>query len=110
MASILASNESLIKGQDPSPANAQFNSKDLSPQTGQQRRNSASQIRVQAALNEKNFGVLAHPTNGDEELYPNRIGNFTKTMRHDAVGEVNPADYNLLLHALRTGNFHDFEA
>jgi hypothetical protein len=109
MASILASNESL-KGQDPSPANAQFNSKDLSPQTSQQRRNSASQIRVQAALNEKNFGVFAHPTNGDEELYPNRIGNFTKTMRHDAIGEVNPADYSLLLNALRTGNFHDFEA
>jgi len=29
-----------------------------------------------------------HPTNGDEELYPNRIGNFHKTLPHNSIGEV----------------------
>lgn len=83
---------------------------EIMPQSNGQRRNMAAQIRRQAALAEKNLGDFASPTNGDEELYANRIGNFTKTMRHDAIGEVTPADYHLLLQALKSGNFHDWEA
>ena len=83
---------------------------EIMPQSNGQRRNMAAQIRRQAALAEKNLGDFPSPTNGDEELYANRIGNFTKTMRHDAIGEVNPADYHLVLQALKSGNFHDWEA
>ncbi len=83
---------------------------EIMPQSNGQQRNMAAQIRRQAALAEKNLGDFASPPNGDEELYANRIGNFTKTMRHDTIGEVNPADYHLLLQALKSGNFHDWEA
>ena len=50
-------------------------------------------------------------TNGDEYLYPSRIGNFSKTLPHDAItGEVDPAAYNALLAALDSQDFDDFEA
>src|SRR5918996_5690655 len=88
----------------------QLTSTETSPQSELQRRNSAYQIRRQAALAEHNLGPFHHLSNGDEERYANRIGNFSKTMRHNAIGEVEPADYARLLQALRSGNFHDFEA
>jgi hypothetical protein len=71
----------------------------------------ADSIRKTASNNEKALGLFPHPTNGDEELYPNRIGNFHKTLPHDATtGEVDQAAYNQLLAALASGNFADFEA
>jgi hypothetical protein len=70
----------------------------------------AERIREDAARAEKALGQPLHATNGDEELYPNRIGNFHKTLPHNSIGEVDPAAYNALLHALDTGNFNDFEA
>ena len=69
-----------------------------------ERAGDAEQIRQVAAANEKNnFGQPVHPTNGDEELYPNRIGNFHKTLPHNAIGEVDQAAYNQFLAALATG-------
>ncbi len=53
---------------------------------------------------------IRHPSNDDEILYPNRIGNFTKGMPHDANGEVIPAAYNQLLTAANSGSPADFEA
>jgi len=70
----------------------------------------AERVREDAARAEKALGQPAHPTNGDEELYPNRIGNFHKTLPHNSIGEVDQAAYNQFLAALATGNFNDFEA
>jgi hypothetical protein len=70
----------------------------------------AEQIRRRAAKDERNLGVFPHPTNGDEELYPDRIGNFSKGLRHNDLGEVEPTQYDALLDALRSGDFNDFEA
>src|SRR2546428_441616 len=47
-------------------------------------------------------------TNGDEVLYPNRIGNFSKALPHNDIGEVDPAAYDSLLTALTTGDPSDF--
>jgi membrane-associated phospholipid phosphatase len=47
--------------------------------------------------------------NGDETLYPNRIGNFSKGLPHQSNGEVVPSAYNVMLDALRTGNPATFE-
>ena len=74
------------------------------------RRLQAYRIRQQAALFEFNQPVPAHPNNGDEALYPNKIGNFTKGLPHDALGEVDLNAYNALLTALSTGRQEDFEA
>lgn len=47
---------------------------------------------------------FTRPNNGDEALYPNRIGNYSKGLPHQSNGEVVPAAYDALLAALRTGN------
>ncbi|MEA2564047.1 MAG: hypothetical protein QOH06_5551 [Acidobacteriota bacterium] len=77
-----------------------------SPQGDVQRRNSAYQIRHQAAVTEKNEPLPAHVGNGDDELYANRLGSFSKTFPHDSVtAEVDPAAYNTYLSVLASGNW-----
>jgi membrane-associated phospholipid phosphatase len=49
------------------------------------------------------------PLNGDETLYPNRIGNYSKGLPHLSNGEVVPQAYDALLAALRTGSPARFE-
>src|SRR5215475_1250061 len=44
----------------------------------ERRRRAAYQLRIRAAKSERNVGVPPHPTNGDEELYSNFIGNYSK--------------------------------
>lgn len=76
----------------------------------QARRTRAYQLRQQAALNEFKKGVFPKRTNKDEERYPNRIGNYSKGLPHNELGEVDPAAYDAMLRALSTGRFEDFEA
>ncbi len=83
---------------------------EIAPATGVQRRNRAFQIRHQAALDQKALGVPNHLTNGDEERYPTRIGNFHKTLPHNSFGEVDPAAYNAMLAGLASGSFAALEA
>ncbi len=75
-----------------------------------ERRLQAYRIRQQAALFEFNQPVPVHPNNGDEALYPNRMGSYTKALPHDALGEVDLNAYSALLTALSTGLREDFEA
>ncbi|HSL85008.1 MAG TPA: hypothetical protein VLF66_19695, partial [Thermoanaerobaculia bacterium] len=95
-----------LSGVVASPAHAV----EIAPQSPQDRRNTAFQIKHDAAIDEKQLGWIDHPTNGDEELYSNRIGSFHKTLPHDANGEVDPAAYNALLAAAESGDFADWEA
>ncbi|HEX4802618.1 MAG TPA: vanadium-dependent haloperoxidase [Myxococcaceae bacterium] len=53
--------------------------------------------------------VPAHRNNGDEELYPNRIGNYSKGLPHNRFGEVDSHAYQSLIHALQTRDPGDFE-
>ncbi|BAY42582.1 twin-arginine translocation pathway signal [Scytonema sp. HK-05] len=69
----------------------------------------AYQVRVQAAKLEQDFGVPAHPTNGDEERYPNKIGSDSRGLPHDERGEVKLEAYNSLTKALTTQNPDDYE-
>ncbi len=77
----------------------------------QRRANSCFQYRMNAATanNPRVPPLFTRPTNGDEVLYSNRIGNFSKGLPHQSNGEVVPAAYNALLDALRTGNPAMFE-
>ena len=72
----------------------------------------AFNIRRDAALaNRQNTPYdLQHPTNPDDDLYPNKIGSYSKGLPHRANGEVNVNAYNALIHALTTGNPADFNA
>jgi hypothetical protein len=75
----------------------------------QQRQTRAWQIRTEAALVERNRPLLDHPTNGDEDRYPNKIANYTKGLPHNLLGEVDIAAWNSLVRALDTGEPADFE-
>jgi hypothetical protein len=54
--------------------------------------------------------VPAHPNNGDEAAYPNKIGNFSKGLPHNALGEVDLNAYQAFTRAVQSGNPADFEA
>jgi hypothetical protein len=69
--------------------------------------------RVTAAIFDRLMGVPPHPCNGDETLYSNQnfIGSFSKGLKKiNNFGEVDPAAYCALLHAVQTNNPADFEA
>jgi hypothetical protein len=76
----------------------------------QERKEQAFHIRVQAAVREKRISSYGHPTNGDEENYPNKIGNFSKELPHNDLGEVDRAAYEALRDALSSGRFADLES
>lgn len=53
--------------------------------------------------------LFTRPNNGDEALYPNFIGNYSKALPHQSNGEVQLNAYNALLDALRLGTPALFE-
>ncbi|MUG94256.1 twin-arginine translocation signal domain-containing protein [Scytonema sp. UIC 10036] len=69
----------------------------------------AYQVRVEAAKNLLETSVPPHPTNGDEERYPNKIATDTRGLPHDERGEVQIEAYNSFIKALTTQNPDDFE-
>src|ERR1043165_6812140 len=77
-----------------------------------QRANACAKLRRDAA----NEGLqatpqnLQHPDNDDEELYPNKIGNFSKGLPHNNDGTVVLSAYNALLTAINSGRPADFDA
>ncbi len=73
------------------------------------RRARAFRIRLRAAIAERNVLVPPQVDNGDESLYPNRIGNYSKGLPHNTIGEVDHDAYEDLLTAVRSGEPKDFE-
>ncbi len=80
------------------------------PSTPPSRSTLAYQMRVQAAQMEMSMGYPAATTNGDEARYPKRIGNYSKGLPHNALGEVDAAAYDKLVAAAKSGKPADFEA
>jgi hypothetical protein len=76
-----------------------------------QRAETCYQFRINCAKN--NFQpippLFTRAGNGDENLYPNKIGNYSKGLPHQSNGEVELSAYNALLSALNTGNRNEFE-
>lgn len=73
------------------------------------RENDSFQIRVRAASEEREVRVPSSPTNGDEERYSNFIGNFSKGLPHNSLGEVDPNAYDLYLDAVKKSSTAAFE-
>lgn len=65
--------------------------------------------RVSAAQAELNIRVPNEITNGDEQRFPNHIGNFSKGLVHNGLGEVDGASYASLLRAVNNGDSRLFE-
>jgi hypothetical protein len=53
---------------------------------------------------------LQHPNNQDENIYPNKIGNYSKGLPHNNDGTVVLSAYNALVNAINSGRPADFDA
>jgi membrane-associated phospholipid phosphatase len=67
------------------------------------------QVRVDAARAEAGVPVPKQITNGDEQNYPNFIGNFHKGLPHNDIGEVDRGAYRSLLDAVSRRTAAAFE-
>jgi hypothetical protein len=79
------------------------------PGEGVERVLDSYQNRVQAARAETNIPVPIQTTNGDEQRYPNFIGNYSKGLPHNSVGEVDAQAYGKFLDAVSDGTWQAFE-
>ncbi|MFN0088048.1 MAG: vanadium-dependent haloperoxidase [Blastocatellia bacterium] len=93
-------------GDGSAAAAEELNSGELS---GAARAEKAYQTRVQAALFQKIAPKADHRNNGDENLYPNRIANYSKGLPHNQLGEVDRTAYESLMQAVKSGNPDDFD-
>jgi hypothetical protein len=69
----------------------------------------AYKCRMTAAKMARDRPLVYHINNGDEDLYPNKIGSYSKGLPHNALGEVNLAAYATLVRAQQSQQFSDFE-
>ena len=53
---------------------------------------------------------LEHPSNQDEDLYPNKLGSYSKGLPHNNDGTVVASAYAALLQAVNSGRPADFDA
>jgi len=88
---------------------AMADAQEIGPENPAQRREDEWVRRNGDAVAEKLLPPK-HPTNGDEERYYNKIGNFSKGLPHDVLGEVELSAYTGLITALTSGLASDFEA
>ena len=82
----------------------------LGPLSPTNRREESFQRRVQAASAYRTAAIPLNANNGDENLYPTKIGNFTKGLPHNATGEVDLNAYQRLIDALSSGSPAAFNA
>ena len=77
----------------------------------EERRLSARDVRVEAAELAAGRRHDEHANNNDEVNYPTRpyAGNYSKSLKHDALGDPDPASYGSLLRALQSEDPRDFE-
>jgi len=67
-------------------------------------------LRFDAAKAERDAAAVTQVTNGDEARYPSRIGNFSKGLPHNSIGEVDRTAYQNLLDCLSHGDASGFDA
>ena len=70
----------------------------------------AHRIRLRAAGHYLDLGAAPQPDNGDEQRYPSLINTFSKTLRHNNLGEVNRESYESMIRAIQSGRKEDFDA
>jgi hypothetical protein len=76
---------------------------------GKDRSEESFKIREDCAAKERHAGAATQTPNGDEERYPNLIGNYSKGLPHNSIGEVEPNSYRIYLEALQKGTATAFE-
>jgi hypothetical protein len=76
---------------------------------GNERAADSFQVRLEAAQSEAAVPIPKQITNRDEQNYPNFIGNFSKGLPHNNIGEVDRSAYLSFLKAVRQGTAAAFE-
>ncbi|NNE67914.1 MAG: vanadium-dependent haloperoxidase [Pyrinomonadaceae bacterium] len=74
------------------------------------RADAARQVRVAAAQRQYDRPSVQHPVNGDESQYPQRLGNFSKALPHNNLGEVDLNAYDALLTAVGSEDPADYDS
>jgi hypothetical protein len=69
----------------------------------------ATDLRIDLAQRDARVPAAINVANGDEQLYPDKAGTYTKGLVHDAFGRVDPASFASFKKALNSGEFEDFE-
>jgi PAP2 superfamily len=82
----------------------------IGPLNTMERNEKAFQVRLKAAASQMKLPLTKHPCNGDEQLYPTKIGSFSKGLPHNSLGEVDLQAYNQFIKALKTGKKRHFES
>jgi len=96
----------LLKGQSSGTAEAG----EIGPLSPQKRRNRAFRIRQTTARFQRDLPLPDHASNGDEKLFANKIGSYSKALPHNDLGEVDLTAYDALIAALSSGDPAAFEA
>ena len=78
------------------------------PYSSEGREDKCFNYRVRTAHAEK-IDVGQQPDNGDATRFTDFSGSYSKASLHDALGVPNAASWLSLKHALKTGEFEDFE-
>ena len=69
----------------------------------------ATRLRIREANEDARVPAAINVSNGDDALYADKSGTYTKGLVHDSVGRVEPSSYNSFKAALASGEFSDFE-
>jgi hypothetical protein len=96
----------------PAAALAQAGGEDgtiLGPMSPRERAKTALRIKQQNAQFQFRKPIPDHRNNGEEERFPNMVGQFHKGLPHNRFGEVDLGAYRALIRALSTGKYSDFE-
>jgi hypothetical protein len=77
-----------------------------------QRANDCAKLRRDAAMAglQATPPNLQHPNNQDEDLYPNKLGSYSKGLPHNDDGTVALGAYAALVQAINSGRPADFDA
>lgn len=67
------------------------------------------ELRIEAAVAQRDLPLPVHTPNGDETTYATKLGNFSKGLPHNQVGEVDLNAYSSLLNALTSSNASDMD-
>jgi len=81
----------------------------LGAKTQKLRRKQACKLRTEAAKIRFKQDTIPLSTNGDEEIYPTRIGNFGKSLPHDDNGHVDLEAFGKYVDACNQGTAEAFE-
>lgn len=83
---------------------------EIGPLQGSARLEEAFRNRLVQAERMRAEGIPVQVCNGDEEDLPRFIGNFSKGLPHNSIGEVDRNAYERLLEALASGAPEDFDS